>query len=101
MTSARVQQALAIAAAMMGGDPSEVRVGLPAADCGNCKHRKPDGPGQHCYMFKEKPGLYCGQFSRDEKRGAPSSEEIAAQMREERRQRKAAEWAKRQPKGKT
>lgn len=35
---------------------------LPLADCDKCKHRTPDMPYAHCYMFANKPGPRCGQF---------------------------------------
>jgi hypothetical protein len=73
----------------------------PPADCERCKHRKPDNPGSHCYMFDKKPGDRCGQF-RAEERGEATrraeSDAFVAQLREERRRRKAENFAKRQPK---
>lgn len=37
---------------------------LPDADCRNCEYMRLNGPrsGGHCYMFRDKPGLKCGQF---------------------------------------
>lgn len=39
---------------------------LPDADCDNCEYMALNNPrsGGHCYMFKEKPGLTCGQFKK-------------------------------------
>jgi len=39
---------------------------LPFADCDNCLHKGivAEVAGSHCYMFKEKPGVRCGQFKR-------------------------------------
>lgn len=34
---------------------------VPLADCERCEHNWL-GPG-HCYMFEQKPGDRCGQFS--------------------------------------
>jgi len=37
---------------------------IPKADCDRCKYGfKVDG--QHCYMFRDKPGDRCGQFTND------------------------------------
>ena len=36
---------------------------LPLADCERCKYMRLPHDGGHCYMFVEKPGEKCGQFS--------------------------------------
>lgn len=37
---------------------------LPDADCDNCEYMLLNDPrsGGHCYMFRDKPGMKCGQF---------------------------------------
>lgn len=54
-------------AAGLGHPP---RAMLPKADCPRCKYREPK-QGGHCYMFREKPGDRCGQFTANDadKRG--------------------------------
>ena len=82
-----------------GVDP-EVALYVPKADCARCRHRKPDVPGSHCYMFSEKPGERCGQFSvetSEELRRRSAVDKVAATIREERLRRKRENFLKRQP----
>lgn len=73
-------------------------------DCEACKHRL-QRDGGHCYMFKEKPGPYCAQFKRNTGPAAQAKEaalvDQVAAIRAETARRRAENFAKRQPKGKT
>jgi hypothetical protein len=40
------------------------RIPLPLADCPNCRYSKLPSDGGHCYMFKDRPGERCGQFTK-------------------------------------
>lgn len=36
---------------------------LPLADCERCEYKHLPHAGLHCYMFRERPGDVCAQFS--------------------------------------
>lgn len=56
------QALLQAALAVLLTTPTE-SAAIPKADCHRCKHRRPDVTGAHCYIFKDKPGDHCAQFT--------------------------------------
>lgn len=41
---------------------------LPKADCDNCFYKDFGDDGGHCYMFRNPPGEFCGQFKQHERK---------------------------------
>lgn len=72
-------------------------------DCEKCKHYVQRDPRDgHCYMFAEKPGPYCAQFTKDTSPVTVSKDDqqkaFVEQLKAERLRRKAKNFEKRQPK---